>query len=213
MEVFGVDAAGVTDEMRRRSKTINFGVIYGMGEVALAKRLSITRGEAARFIERYFERYKGVHDFMERTMAEARRTEVVHTLLGRRRHLADLRNSDRMRRSYAERIAQNTPIQGTAADLLKLAMVKLAEPVVPGARMVLTVHDELTFEVPTERAEEAAEKVRRAMESVVEMDVPLLVDVGFGSSPRRRRGRAHRVRRRRLPSRRRSSPARRFGPS
>ncbi len=180
MEVFGVDAAGVTEEMRRRSKTVNFGVIYGMGEVALAKRLSIPRAEASSFIQRYFERYKGVHDFMERTMVEARRSENVLTLLGRRRHLPDLRNSDRMRRAYAERIAQNTPIQGTAADLLKLAMVKLAEPLVPGARMVLTVHDELAFEVPEDRAEEAASIVKQAMESVFPMDVPLDVDIGFG---------------------------------
>src|SRR6185312_2704969 len=171
MEIFGVPAAGVTPEMRGRSKTINFGVIYGMGESALAKRLGIPRPEAARFIDAYFERYKGVHAFFEKTLAEARRAEVVHTLFGRRRSVADLRNTDRQRRSYAERIAQNTPIQGTAADLLKIAMVRLAEPVVPGARMVLTVHDELAFEVPAERAEEASVKVREAMESVFKMDV------------------------------------------
>jgi DNA polymerase-1 len=180
MEIFGVDAAGVTEEMRRRSKTINFGVIYGMGEAALAKRLGIPRQEAARFIDAYFERYRGVHEFMEKTMADARRAEVVYTLFGRRRLLPDLRNTDRMRRAQAERIAQNTPIQGTSADLLKLAMVHLAEPVVPGARMVLTVHDELTFEVPAERAADAAEKIRRAMEKVHPFDVPLVVDVGHG---------------------------------
>jgi DNA polymerase-1 len=180
MEIFGVDAAGVTDEMRRRSKTINFGVIYGMGESALAKQLGITRTEAARFIDAYFQRYQGVHQFMERTMADARRSESVHTVLGRRRLLPDLRNSDRMRRAYAERIAQNTPIQGTAADLLKLAMVRLAKPVVPGARMVLTVHDELAFEVPVEAVDEAKVKVREAMESVYPLDVPLLVDIGHG---------------------------------
>jgi DNA polymerase-1 len=180
MEIFGVPADGVTEEMRRRSKTINFGVIYGMGESALAKRLGIPRTEAARFIDAYFARYRGVQDFMERTMAEARRLGVVHTLFGRRRHVADLRNPDRMRRAQAERIAQNTPIQGTAADLLKLAMVRLAAPVVPGARMVLTVHDELAFEVPEARAEEAAAKVREAMEGVYAFDVPLVVDVGWG---------------------------------
>jgi len=180
MEIFGVDAKGVTDEMRRRSKTINFGVIYGMGEVALAKRLGIARSEASSFIQRYFERYRGVADFMDRTLAEARRTETVYTLLGRRRILPDLRNSDHMRRSYAERIAQNTPIQGTAADLLKLAMVRLSEPPVPGARMVLTVHDELAFEVPAGAADEAKAKVRHAMETVFPLDVPLVVDVGAG---------------------------------
>ncbi|HZF52237.1 MAG TPA: DNA polymerase I [Polyangiaceae bacterium] len=180
MEIFGVDASGVTEEMRRRSKTINFGVIYGMGEAALTKRLGITRAEAAKFIDAYFARYSGVAEFMERTMEEARKSESVHTLLGRRRLLPELRSTDRMRRAYAERIAQNTPIQGTAADLLKLAMVRLAKAVVPGARMVLTVHDELAFEVPSGAAEEAAAKVREAMETVFPMDVPLLVEVGSG---------------------------------
>ena len=182
MEIFGVDEAGVTEEMRGRSKTVNFGVIYGMGEVALAKRLGITRAEAAKFIAAYFERYHGVEEFMERTMVEARRTETVRTLLGRRRHLVDLRSSVPMKRSYAERIAQNTPIQGTAADLLKLAMVRLKEPVVPGARMVLTVHDELAFEVPRAAVEEAAAKIKQAMETVFPLDVPLVVDVGWGET-------------------------------
>ncbi|WP_437854981.1 DNA polymerase I [Sorangium sp. So ce363] len=180
MEIFGVDQAGVTAEMRRRSKTINFGVIYGMGESALAKRLDISRAEAARFIDAYFARYRGVHEFMEGTMAEAKRSESVRTLLGRRRLLPDLRSSDRMRRAQAERIAQNTPIQGTAADLLKLAMVRVPRPVVPGARMVLTVHDELAFEVPAAAVDEAKAKVREAMESVFPLDVPLVVDVGHG---------------------------------
>ncbi|WP_437713829.1 DNA polymerase I [Sorangium sp. So ce448] len=180
MEIFCVDQAGVTAEMRRRSKTINFGVIYGMGESALAKRLDISRAEAARFIDAYFARYRGVHEFMEGTMAEAKRSESVRTLLGRRRLLPDLRSSDRMRRAQAERIAQNTPIQGTAADLLKLAMVRVPRPVVPGARMVLTVHDELAFEVPAEAVDEAKAKVREAMESVFPLDVPLVVDVGHG---------------------------------
>ena len=180
VEVFHVAEAEVTSEMRRRTKAINFGIIYGMGETALAKRLSIPRAEAARFIETYFERYRGVARFMQKTMEEARQTERVRTLLGRIRLLPDLRNSDRMRRAQAERIAQNTPIQGTAADILKLAMIKLREPVVPGARMVLTVHDELDFEVPSERAEEAAKLVKSAMENVIALDVPLVVEVGFG---------------------------------
>ncbi len=180
MEIFGVSAADVTTEMRRRSKTINFGVIYGMGESALARRLSIPRVDAARFIEAYFQRYRGVHEFMERTMTEARHTEQVRTLLGRRRLVPDLHTTDRARRAYAERVAQNTPIQGTSADLLKLAMVRLSEPVVAGARMVLTVHDELTFEVPEDRVDEAKAKVREAMEGVFSLSVPLVVDVGAG---------------------------------
>ena len=182
MEIFSVDSANVTDEMRRQSKTINFGVIYGMGEGALARRLGISRIEAAKFIDAYFERYSGVRSFMTQTMDEARRSEVVHTLLGRRRHLSDLRSSDRMKRAYAERIAQNTPIQGTAADLLKLAMVCLKDPVVPGAQMVLTVHDELAFEVPEDRVDEAAQKIQDIMEHVYPLEVPLVVDVGRGAN-------------------------------
>jgi len=182
MGIFGVEEKDVTDDMRRKSKTVNFGVIYGMGEVALAKRLGITKKEAASFIEAYFARYQGVTRFMRKTMEEAKRTERVRTMLGRLRILPDLRNTDRMRRSYAERIAQNTPIQGTAADILKLAMIRLRTPVVPGARMVLTVHDELDFEIPEEHAEEAVTKVRAAMENVVSLSVPLVVDVAYGKS-------------------------------
>ena len=117
---------------------------------------------------------------MAETLAEAQKTKSVRTLLGRRRLLPDLTSSNRMKRAYAERIAQNTPIQGTAADLLKLAMVKLRAPVVPGARMVLTVHDELVFEVPEDAIEEAMAKTKQIMESIVELDVPLVVDVGHG---------------------------------
>jgi DNA polymerase I len=180
MEVFGVPEGEVTSTMRGQSKTVNFGVIYGMGAVALGKRLGIPRTEAKGFIDAYFERYAGVRRFMEETLDEARRTKTVRTLLGRRRVLPDLSSSNHARRAYAERIAQNTPIQGTAADLLKLAMVKLAEPLVEGARMVLTVHDELVFEVPEARIEEAASKARAAMESIYPLDVPLRVDVGWG---------------------------------
>jgi DNA polymerase-1 len=180
MEVFGVAAEGVTDEMRRRAKTINFGVIYGMGEVALAKRLDISRAEAARFIDAYFKRYERVRSFMEETLAEARRVEAVRTLFGRQRLLANIRSSNGMLRAAAERIAQNTPIQGTAADLLKLAMIRLGAPVVPGSRMVLTVHDELVFEVPRESVILAKERIKEAMETVHPLDVPLEVDIGSG---------------------------------
>ena len=180
MEVFAVPAEGVTDEMRRRAKTINFGVIYGMGEVALAKRLDISRQEAAAFIEAYFKRYHRVHAFMEETLQTARRGEAVRTLFGRQRLLPNIRSSNGMLRAAAERIAQNTPIQGTAADLLKLAMIRLREPAVPGARMVLTVHDELVFEVPEGSVPEAMDRVKRAMETVYPLDVPLDVDIGSG---------------------------------
>ncbi|MFO0616929.1 MAG: DNA polymerase I [Polyangiaceae bacterium] len=182
MEVFGVPLEEVTPDMRRKSKAVNFGVIYGMGENALAKRTGTTRAEAGKFIKAYFDRYQGVAAFMKSTMEEARRTEKVRTLLGRIRILPDLRNSDHMKRSYAERIAQNTPIQGTAADILKLAMVRLREPVEEGVRMILTVHDELCFEVPEAQATSVAAKTKAAMETVLSLDVPLTVDVRYGKS-------------------------------
>ncbi|MEM9691430.1 MAG: DNA polymerase I [Myxococcota bacterium] len=180
MEIFGKAEDEVTPTMRAQSKTVNFGVIYGMGPVALGKKLGIPRKEAKGFIDAYFERYAGVREFMDETLSEAKRSKVVRTLLGRRRILPDLSSSNHARRAYAERIAQNTPIQGTAADLLKLAMVKLKEPLVPGARMVLTVHDELVFEVPEDAVEEAAAKAKSIMESIFELNIPLVVDVGFG---------------------------------
>lgn len=182
MEVFGVPADGVTDEMRRRAKTINFGVMYGMGEVALAKRLGISREEASSFIEAYFRRYSKVKGFMDQTVESARAGQAVRTILGRRRHLRDMHSANRQLRAQAERIAGNTPIQGSAADILKLAMVKLADPVVPGARMILTVHDELVFEVPEAKAEEASKLIREAMEGVIKLEVPLTVDVGIGKN-------------------------------
>jgi DNA polymerase-1 len=180
MEVFNVAADGVTEEMRRRAKTINFGIVYGMGEVTLAKRLDIPRAEAASFIEAYFKKYHRVHAFMEETLETARRGEAVRTLFGRQRLLPNIRSSNGMLRSAAERIAQNTPIQGTAADILKLAMLRFREPVVTGARMVLTVHDELVFEVPEAGVPEAMEKVKRTMETVYPLEVPLEVDIGSG---------------------------------
>jgi DNA polymerase I len=180
MEVFNVAADGVTDEMRRRAKTINFGLMYGMGEVTLAKRLEASRAEASAFIEAYFKRFDRVRVFMEETLETARKSESVRTLFGRQRLVPNVRSSNGMLRAAAERIAQNTPIQGTAADLLKLAMIKLAKPVVPGARMVLTVHDELVFEVPEDAVALAMTRVKETMENVHPLDVPLEVDIGSG---------------------------------
>lgn len=181
--VFDVETSQVTSDMRRQAKTINFGVIYGMGEAALARQLDIPRADAGRFIQAYFERYEGVRRFMERTIDAARAGEAVRTLLGRRRFLPNLHSANRGLRFEAERIAKNTPIQGTAADILKVAMVRLGKgDVVPGARMILTVHDELLFEVPEGKVEEAAERVREAMRDAHPLEVPIVVDVGWGAS-------------------------------
>jgi DNA polymerase-1 len=181
--IFDVPKAEVTKVMRGRAKTINFGVIYGMGDSALAKQTGVTRDEAARFIDAYFTRYAGVRRFMEETVQKARSGEAVRTLLGRRRFLPNLHSANRGLRMEAERIAKNTPIQGSAADLMKLAMVKLgASPAAPGVRMVLTVHDELVFEVPKAHVEQAGTFIREAMQSAMRLDVPLVVDVGHGPS-------------------------------
>jgi DNA polymerase-1 len=179
-EMFDKPVSEVTPDMRRAAKTINFGVIYGMGDAALAKRLGIEREEAARFIETYFKRYAGVKAYFDKVLEEARSAGSVGTLLGRRRFLPELSSANRGVRLQAERVAQNTPIQGTAADILKLAMIALREPLVPGARMILTVHDELVFEVPLGQEKQAAERARAAMEGVVQLSVPLLVEVGHG---------------------------------
>ena len=170
-----------TKEMRRRAKAVNFGVVYGQGENALAKNLGIPREEAAEFISRYFQRYEGVRAFMQEQIEVARRGEGVHTLLGRRRFLPDIHSPNRALRAQAERMARNTPIQGTAADVLKLAMLALRTPPVPGARMILTVHDELVFEVPLGREEEAAAVVKQKMSGVASLAVPLAVDAGWGA--------------------------------
>jgi DNA polymerase I len=178
MEIFGVGAAEVTSEHRRRAKAVNFGVIYGQGESGLSKSLGIPRAEAAQFIAAYFRRYQGVRTFMEATLAQARQSRSVRTLLGRLRRVPDILSAHQGRRSAAERIVMNTPIQGTAADLLKLAMLKLAAPVTPGCRMILTVHDELVFEVPESELEAALPLIKARMESIYPLDVPLVVDVG-----------------------------------
>jgi DNA polymerase I len=180
--VFGKPRAEVTADERRAAKTINFGVIYGMGDSALSKQIGVTRERAAQFIEAYFERYAGVARFMARTVETARQGEAVRSLLGRRRFLPNLHSANRALRLEAERVARNTPIQGTAADILKLAMVALGGDVVPGARMILTVHDELVFEVEEGREKAAGEIIRDKMANAVKLEVPLVVDVGSGKS-------------------------------
>jgi DNA polymerase-1 len=180
--IFEVPRDQVTSDMRRRAKAINFGLIYGMGEARLAREQGITRDEARHFMDAYFERFVGVRNFMNMTVENARTGEAVRTILGRRRFLPNLNSGNRGLRFEAERVAKNTPIQGTAADILKLAMISLGEgDVVPGARMILTVHDELVFEVPDAHVAKAEARIKEAMESAFELDVPLVVDVGHGA--------------------------------
>jgi DNA polymerase-1 len=183
--IFDKAQADVTADERRAAKTVNFAVIYGMGDSALGKSLGIPREQAAKFIAAYFQRYAGVARFMDQTVESARQGEAVRTLLGRRRFLPNLHSANRALRFEAERVARNTPIQGTAADILKLAMVRLGEPGAlgdTGAHMLLTVHDELVFEVDEAKAKEAGEAIRAHMAGAMKLDVPLLVDVGWGAS-------------------------------
>jgi DNA polymerase I len=181
--IFDKARADVTPDERRAAKTINFGVIYGMGDSALAKQLGIPREQAAKFIEAYFARYAGVARFMEETVESARQGEAVRTVLGRRRFLPNLSSANRGLRLEAERVARNTPIQGTAADVLKLAMIDIGQnSPTAGSRMVLTVHDELVFEVPAGEVEDAGNQIRERMQGAMKLAVPLVVDVGHGRS-------------------------------
>jgi DNA polymerase-1 len=182
-EIFGVFPEMVTAEMRRQAKTINFGIIYGMSDFGLAKALGIGRKEAQTFIDNYFARYPGVQVFMESKKQEARAKGYVTTLLGRRCAVAEIHSPNRNIRDYAERNAINYPIQGSAADIIKVAMVRIHERLGREglqAKMVLQVHDELVFDVPQAELETVRELVRAEMEGAVELDVPLVVDIGVG---------------------------------
>jgi len=184
-EVFVVMPLTVTSEMRRRAKVINFGIIYGMGPQRLSRELAIPLPEAQRYIKNYFARYAGVTRYIESTLAEARRQGYVSTLLKRRRYLPELGSPDDGLRSFAERTAINTPVQGSAADLIKLAMVRL-EARLPRegapAAMILQVHDELVFEADAARVEQATAIIKEEMEQVMPLAVPLAVDIRAGQS-------------------------------
>jgi len=183
VEVFGVDANAVTAEMRRQAKTINFGIIYGMSPFGLARELGIPQAVARAFIQRYFERYPGVRAYVEQMPLRAREQGFVTTLFQRRRFLPDISSRNRNLRQFAERTAINTPIQGSAADMMKLAMIQIDSALetkgLP-ARMIMQVHDELVFEVEKEAVPEVAALVRERMESAGRLEVPLLVAVGYG---------------------------------
>jgi DNA polymerase-1 len=180
--VFGVPENEVTQEMRRQAKAVNFGVIYGQGESGLAAALGIPKQQAGEFIAAYYRKYRGVREFMNMTLEQARHGKAVRSVLGRRRYFNDIDSANRGLRLSAERMAMNMPIQATAADVLKLAMIKLDEPITPGSRMVMTVHDELVFEVPESEVELAKEKIRQIMQNVMAFSVPLLVDVGVADN-------------------------------
>lgn len=182
-EVFGVPAATMDKETRNRAKAVNFGIVYGISPFGLAAQLGIPQAEARAYIERYFTRYEGVKAFIEKTLEATRREGSVRTMFGRMRPIPDIESRNPNQRGFAERTAINTPLQGTAADLIKLAMTTLDRKLIEGkfkTRMVLQVHDELLFEVPTDEAAEIEALVRAEMEGVVKLNVPLVADLGFG---------------------------------
>ncbi|MBU2548477.1 MAG: DNA polymerase I [Proteobacteria bacterium] len=182
-EVHDIFPALVTPEMRREAKAVNFGIVYGLQAFGLAKQLGIERKAAQEYIDRYFKRYAGVKDFIDLTLDQARRDGFVTTLLGRRRLLPELGSKNYQVRSMAERMAVNTPIQGSAADLIKLAMLAVHRTIRReglDTRMLLQVHDELVFEVPQDELETIKDMVKREMEGVYNLDVPLVVDVNHG---------------------------------
>jgi len=171
--------------MRYRAKAINFGVIYGMGARALARQIDVKVKEASAFIETYFETYPGVRTFIDGTVEKVRQQGWVETLLGRRRLLPDISSTNNRVRSFAERVAVNTPIQGTAADLIKLAMIHVDRQIKATnnpALMLMQVHDELVLEVPESHLEQTTELVKSGMEGALELDVPLVVDAHSGSN-------------------------------
>jgi DNA polymerase-1 len=182
-EVFGKSIEEVSNNERRAAKAINFGLMYGMSAFGLAKQLGIARGEAQDYIALYFSRYPGVRDFMEHTRQQARERGYVETVFGRRLYLENIASRNAGLRSGAERAAINAPMQGTAADIIKRAMIDLhgwLEPHAARAMMVLQVHDELVFEADSDFVDTLRDEVRRRMAGAAELRVPLVVDVGVG---------------------------------
>ena len=184
-EVFGVPIDSVTSEQRRRAKAVNFGIVYGLSDFGLARDLGISRKEAAGYIERYFERYHGVREFLDKTIADAHTNGSVTTLYGRRRDLPAIHSRNFMQRSFAERMAMNTPIQGTAADLIKIAMIRADEALRAAdvrSRILLQVHDELVLEVVADEIAQVSDILCTAMSGAAELAVPLAVDVHTGKN-------------------------------
>ena len=182
-EVFNVNPIMVTPEMRRSAKAVNFGIVYGQTPFGLAQQLGITRKEAETYITRYFDRYAGVREFIDKTIDEVRTSGVAKTLHGRRRAIPDMNSRNPSARGFAERTAVNTPLQGTAADLIKIAMIRIANILAEKkmrSRLLLQVHDELVLEAPPNERDDVRDLVKKEMETVYPINVPLKVDTGIG---------------------------------
>jgi len=190
-EIFGVLPLEVTPRMRRQAKVVNFGIVYGMSPYGLSRELGISEGDAEKYIQKYFERYPRVKEYIEKTLKEARERQYVTTLLGRKRYLPGILSFKRKEREFAERTAINTPVQGGAADLIKLAMVNLERRFKEeglGAYIILQIHDELLFEVPEEEMDKTRKIVKEEMEGAIKLSVPLVVDTKVGKNWAEMRG-------------------------
>jgi DNA polymerase I len=184
-QVFGVPPLMVTPDHRRQAKVVNFGIVYGLSAFGLSQNLGIETSEAKQFITNYFEKYKGVRTFIDKTLEETRRELKVKTLFGRVRPIPDINSKNVNQRGFAERTAVNTPLQGTAADLIKIAMIRIDDAIRERglkSRMTLQVHDELVFEVPENEVETMRSLVREHMEKAHALAVPLQVEVGVGKN-------------------------------
>ena len=184
-EVFGASMAEVSPEQRRAAKAINFGLIYGMSAFGLARQLGIDRGSARRYVDRYFERYPAVKEYMDATRIRARETGYVETVFKRRLYLPDIAARNAARRQYAERTAINAPMQGTAADIIKRAMIEIDKKLLrseKNIRMIMQVHDELVFEVAEAEVVEYSGEIRNLMSGAAALSVPLIVDIGTGAN-------------------------------
>ena len=179
----GISPADVTPEMRSAAKAVNFGIVYGISDYTLARNIHVSRAEARDYIDRYFARYPGVRKYLDGAVESARETGYARTLMGRRRYIPEISSGNYNIRSFGERCAMNSPIQGTAADIIKVAMIRVSDTLAEKglrARLILQVHDELLVEAPAEEADQAAAILRDCMESVAQLKVSLKTDISIG---------------------------------
>ena len=184
-QVFGVNIEDVTKQMRSKAKAVNFGIVYGISEFGLAKNVGTSWKEAKEYINTYFEKYKGIHEFMQNIVKEAKENGYVTTLFNRRRYIPELKNKNKNIVQFGERVAMNTPIQGSAADIIKIAMNKLYKVLKENnlkSKLVMQVHDELIVETYDDEIEKVKSLMKEAMENVVKLDIPLDVDLNVGNS-------------------------------
>ena len=183
--VFGVSTAAVTPEMRKKAKAVNFGILYGIGAFSLSDDLGVSRAQAQEFIDRYLASYPGIDAYLKKTISDAYENGYVTTLFGRRRYIPELAGTNKMQQKFGERVAMNSPIQGTAADIIKIAMIRVFERLKESgidAHLLLQVHDELLIEAPKEHADEVLDILQYEMENAVSVGVPLDVEAAIGDT-------------------------------